>query len=158
MPYKDPIKYKEYQRAYHAAYRVAHPPKHDPEYQALWRAAHPEYHAAWRATHPEQRVKSNAKWYAAHPTYHAEWNARHKEQGAARTAIRRARKLGQFVERVYKSIVFDRDGGLCGICQEAVDPQDWHLDHIKPLSRGGEHSYKNTQVSHPVCNMRKGCA
>jgi hypothetical protein len=70
-------------------------------------------------------------------------------------AVRRARKRNQFVENVYRSKVFKRDAGICGICHEAVDPLDWHLDHVRPLARGGEHSYANTQVSHPVCNQRK---
>jgi 5-methylcytosine-specific restriction endonuclease McrA len=30
-----------------------------------------------------------------------------------------------------------------------------HLDHIKPLSRGGHHTYENTQVLCRRCNMRK---
>lgn len=25
-----------------------------------------------------------------------------------------------------------------------------------PISKGGEHSYANTQVSHLICNIRKG--
>jgi 5-methylcytosine-specific restriction endonuclease McrA len=25
-----------------------------------------------------------------------------------------------------------------------------------PLALGGEHSYANTQVAHPLCNLRKG--
>jgi 5-methylcytosine-specific restriction endonuclease McrA len=73
-------------------------------------------------------------------------------------ATRRARKRGQFVEKVYRSKVFRRDAGICGICHEAVDPLNWHLDHIQPLARGGEHSYANTQVAHPACNQRKSAS
>jgi 5-methylcytosine-specific restriction endonuclease McrA len=51
--------------------------------------------------------------------------------------------------------VWERDEGVCGICGTAADLSDWHLDHVVPLSKGGEHSYANTQVSHPVCNLRK---
>ena len=52
--------------------------------------------------------------------------------------------------------MFKRDKGRCGICRKKVDPADWHLDHIVPLSRGGEHSYANVQVTHPFCNESKG--
>ena len=34
--------------------------------------------------------------------------------------------------------------------------QPWHVDHVYPLSRGGEHSYRNTQPAHPECNIAKG--
>jgi 5-methylcytosine-specific restriction endonuclease McrA len=29
------------------------------------------------------------------------------------------------------------------------------IDHIKPLSKGGEHSYANTALAHYGCNARK---
>lgn len=81
-----------------------------------------------------------------------------REIRAVHKAIRRARKRDLFVEKVYRPKVFKRDGGICGICHKAVDPANWHLDHIRPLSRGGEHSYANTQVAHPACNQRKSAS
>jgi 5-methylcytosine-specific restriction endonuclease McrA len=81
-----------------------------------------------------------------------------RETRAMHKAVRRARKRNQFVEKVYRSKVFRRDAGICGICREAVDPLDWHLDHVRPLARGGEHSYANTQVAHPSCNHRKSAS
>jgi hypothetical protein len=38
---------------------------------------------------------------------------------------------------------------------DRVDPSDWHLDHIVPISRGGTHEPANVQVSHPRCNQSK---
>jgi 5-methylcytosine-specific restriction endonuclease McrA len=32
----------------------------------------------------------------------------------------------------------------------------FHVDHVVPLARGGEHSYANTQPACPPCNMSKG--
>jgi 5-methylcytosine-specific restriction endonuclease McrA len=75
---------------------------------------------------------------------------------AAAQHRRRARKLKAFVEDVDLAVVFTRDKGICGICSLPVDPDNWHLDHVVPLARGGEHSYENTQVSHPSCNQQKG--
>lgn len=45
--------------------------------------------------------------------------------------------------------------GVCGICGGDVDPGRFHLDHIVPLSKGGAHTYENTQPAHPACNLRK---
>lgn len=36
------------------------------------------------------------------------------------------------------------------------DPMMVSLEHIIPLSRGGEHSYANTALSHLRCNLSKG--
>lgn len=60
------------------------------------------------------------------------------------------------MERVYRSVLFRRDKGRCGLCGKKVDPANWHMDHIVPLSQGGEHSYANMQVAHPFCNVSKG--
>lgn len=69
---------------------------------------------------------------------------------------RRARKRGSFVEHVDLATLWERDGGICHICKKSADRWNWHMDHVIPISRGGEHSYANTAVSHPGCNLRKG--
>lgn len=71
-------------------------------------------------------------------------------------AMLRAAGFDAAVEFVRRSVVWQRDEGVCGICGVAADPDDWHLDHVVSLSRGGSHTYANTQVSHPPCNVRKG--
>lgn len=50
--------------------------------------------------------------------------------------------------------VYARDKGRCGICGITVYG-DFHIDHVIPLSKGGEHSYANVQVAHPKCNQEK---
>lgn len=68
---------------------------------------------------------------------------------------RRARMLGAYVEHVESLVVLERDDGVCGICGGDVDPLDFHVDHIVPISRGGAHAYFNVQPAHPLCNTRK---
>jgi 5-methylcytosine-specific restriction endonuclease McrA len=58
-------------------------------------------------------------------------------------------------ERVYRRDVFERDGGVCHLCDKPVDPAGWALDHVIPISWGGPHCLDNVAVSHPVCNSRK---
>lgn len=74
-----------------------------------------------------------------------------------------ARRRGAMVERFHHLDVFERDGWICGICAGVVDPSLRHphpesasLDHIVPLSAGGDHSAANAQCSHLICNTRKG--
>ena len=76
---------------------------------------------------------------------------------------RRARMKNQFVEDVDANVVYERDGWICQLCLHPVSKiadkrivDVASLDHIIPLSKGGEHSYKNTQLAHLSCNVRKG--
>jgi 5-methylcytosine-specific restriction endonuclease McrA len=75
----------------------------------------------------------------------------------------RIKKFGVEHERVVKLKVYERDGWQCGLCPEPVDPtlayphpMSASLDHVVPISRGGGHTYANTQCSHLECNVRKG--
>jgi len=109
------------------------------------RARKHEYDA--RRASEEGRAKKRL-YYAANRerlcAKYRDWNAN-----------RRARRVNQFIEPVDRLVLFERDAGLCGICKEPVGP-DFQVDHVVPLAKGGEHSYANTQVAHPVCNNRKG--
>lgn len=68
----------------------------------------------------------------------------------------RARRYGSDPEMVYRSEVWDRDCGVCYLCNLPADPTGWHLDHVIPLAAGGLHKMSNVAVTHPTCNLRKG--
>lgn len=76
---------------------------------------------------------------------------------------RKAKLRAAFVEKVDPFMVFDRDKWRCRMCQQptpktlrgTTHDNAPELDHIKPLSRGGEHSYRNTQCLCRKCNSRK---
>jgi 5-methylcytosine-specific restriction endonuclease McrA len=60
-------------------------------------------------------------------------------------------------------VVGERDGWLCGLCEAPVDvdarwpdPRSASIDHVVPVSVGGEHTYGNVQLAHLACNMSKG--
>ena len=173
MAYKDP----EQQRAYKAVYDAAHRAE-NAAYNAAYRASHREelaaYNAAYNTAHREETAVYNAAYYATRReerlAYNAAYRASHREETvsynsayakanpdkrADMQATRRARKADAFIEAIDRQIVFARDQGACGICRIEVEPANWHLDHVIPLSKGGLHSYDNVQVSHPSCNLRK---
>jgi 5-methylcytosine-specific restriction endonuclease McrA len=56
---------------------------------------------------------------------------------------------------IKRSLLWERDMGICHICNEAADRNYWHLDHIIPIARGGTHTWDNVAVSHPACNLSK---
>ena len=60
-----------------------------------------------------------------------------------------------FVENVNPMIVYERDNWICQLCNKSVSKifdrkivDIASLDHIIPISKGGEHSYANTQLAH----------
>lgn len=77
---------------------------------------------------------------------------------------RRAARRGVSADYFTDVEIFERDGWRCHICRKAVrraprsrmDPDRATLDHIWPLSKGGEHSRENVACAHLRCNLAKG--
>ena len=93
-----------------------------------------DYMREWRRANPDRwrRVATNAK------------------------ARRRSRAEGVGVERFRRESIFVRDRGLCAYCGLGLDPANWHLDHVVPLSKGGAHTRANSAAACPSCNRKKG--
>lgn len=78
-------------------------------------------------------------------------------------AVSRARRLGaKVIEPFDRETVFERDDWTCYLCRlpvlretSAFDPASATVDHVKPLSRGGEHSVRNARTAHLRCNSAK---
>ena len=76
-----------------------------------------------------------------------------KAKRAANDHVRRARLRGGAVEKVSVLELIKRDAGVCQICGGEGDGGDkWSIDHIIPISKGGEHTYANTRLAHMKCN------
>ena len=87
-------------------------------------------------------------------------------QGAydwATDAMRRAERSGaSVIERFDRLQVFERDGWTCRRCGRTTDPDTSPfdpvsptVDHVVPLSKGGEHSLRNAQTLCLGCNSSK---
>lgn len=80
-----------------------------------------------------------------------------------KTSKRRATLRNARVEHVDVFSVFERDGWRCHLCgrntprklRGTTDPRAPELDHIVPLAKGGEHSYRNTACACRACNGAK---
>lgn len=116
----------------------------------------------WRIDNPElrqQQVDRMKDKYQDNPPTAEQLRYKYKRSLEAHligNSRRRARQLNQFIEDVDPRIVYEMHGGMCGICKEFVPQDDFEVDHVIPLSKGGMHGYVNVQPSHPDCNRKKG--
>ncbi|NDD55670.1 HNH endonuclease [bacterium] len=76
---------------------------------------------------------------------------------------RRARMHNAQIEQVDPLMIAKRDKYKCHICRKRVnmdlDVQDIYsptMDHLIPISLGGDHTYANIRLAHRICNSRKG--
>jgi hypothetical protein len=80
----------------------------------------------------------------------------------------RALKNGGKHKYYTRQHIFDRDGYDCYLCNTPVDltaphvqgQPGWerypHIEHVHPLSKGGDDTLENVKIAHAECNIRKG--
>jgi len=75
-------------------------------------------------------------------------------------SIRRQTKLAG--TRISHDEIAERDGYICHLCHDVVDmtlPRTHRygatLDHLTPLSLGGEDTKENVKLAHWICNIRR---
>lgn len=110
------------------------------------------------------------------------WKAAQRREGHKET-VRAARKRielrrenrikvnGEIDKDISLKRLFRRDNGICHICGKSCDYEDYtrsdkgafiagklypSIDHVKPLSHGGTHTWDNIRLAHMVCNAYKG--
>lgn len=84
---------------------------------------------------------------------------------------RRAREKSSIIDKdITLQKVFEIDNGICYLCGKPCNKDDiqqiegcWvagptypSIEHVVPLARGGEHSWKNVRLAHMKCNLKKG--
>lgn len=108
--------------------------------------------------------------YALNPSYFKEKNNRNlnKEKKLARWRKREALRLGNSHSPYSFAEVIEKYGAICHICKKEIDlnlprkcgENGWemgiHLDHVIPISKGGNDSLNNIRPSHAICNLKKG--
>lgn len=123
-------------------------------------AANPERFADYQRRYladPDNRARRNStrnvwrrKRYASDPNFRADHIAKSLERYALK---RGARDAG---ERFSLDEIFERDAARCHLCGKRVARSDASMDHIIPVSLGGEHSRANVALAHLSCNCAKG--
>ncbi|GGY88658.1 HNH endonuclease [Streptomyces nitrosporeus] len=110
--------------------------------------------------HGERLRESARRWYVGNPGYKARWRNKNPERYRAlarhHSAVRRARKAATTViSFTHDDMLADwEDHDLYG-CVFCGGPFE-EIEHILPLSRGGEHSLANIVPSCVDCNRGAG--
>jgi 5-methylcytosine-specific restriction endonuclease McrA len=98
---------------------------------------------------------------------HRIYRENNPDLGRANVRKRRARRAGNGVEVYTELQVLETYGTDCHICSGPVDLNNarrvghpgWetglHIDHVIPISKGGQDSLANVRPSHGQCNLKK---
>lgn len=142
---------REVRNAYNRAYSIRNRERLTAQAKA-WRARNPgvtnaRHRAYWKKV-PEKFRGWQRKWVS-------------RNRGVVRSydAKRRARELAATIDATaaqwFYAIIHNQDVLTCAYCQQTVTPKNAHVDHIIPVSRGGEHGPNNFCIACPECNQSK---
>ena len=157
-------------KEYHRRYREENSEKIRESHRA-WRIANAESLAEKKREHYQENIDHYREYKREYHRKNADrltaktiqWQKDNPEKTHMKNQRRRSRVREAFVEDVGPSVVLSRDGWVCHICGDAIDPKfkspdvmSWSIDHVIPLAKGGAHEYKNCKAAHRGCNSRKG--
>ncbi len=116
----------------------------------------------------ERELAKNREWVEENREKRREINRRYNRSKKGRLrdkkkrSIRAAREKCSIVEDIHPIEIFERDDYICQLCGKPIDPikkypdlMSASIDHIIPVSLGGNHTYDNLQAAHFLCNARK---
>ena len=100
-------------------------------------------------------------------TYNRKSYQKNPSKAIIRSRNRKIKMMGNGTAPYTLEQVLDKYGAVCYLCEVAIDlslPRKigidgWemglHLDHIIPVSKGGQDSLDNVAPTHAICNLNK---
>jgi hypothetical protein len=120
---------------------------------------------------PELSRQKSREQYAKNPeksrSYAKKWRKENPEQRRVQEHTRRARENAVYSEPYTDADVLALYGSDCHLCGLSIDLEaprmnhyeGWqlglHIDHVIPISWGGEDTLRNVKPSHGLCNLQK---
>lgn len=99
----------------------------------------------WQKANPEKKREIYRRYRKANPEKMRELKHRRRAHKHNADGIHTAEDI---------QAQYDRQKGKCFWCKAKVK-DDYHVDHVIPLSRGGRDSRENLVISCPHCNISK---
>lgn len=150
-------------KAFGVAWRAENAEKNKAK-NAAWNKANPdklrEYSKKWAKENPEKVKEQYAKWRANNEEYVKErlkvWQQNNPDTVKIYNQNRRALKIanGGTLSKGLEKKLFKLQKGKCACCGHSLG-DDYHLDHIMPLSLGGANTDDNMQLLRSLCNLQK---
>ena len=114
-------------------------------YYLLNAEARRDYSTSYRRTNPDDAKRRVREWTRAHPEATRVYQARRRSaKSASQSNYTRSDVLNLFLKQK----------GKCVGCLRRIT-KGYHVDHVKPLSRGGSNAANNIQLLCQPCNQRK---
>lgn len=103
--------------------------------------------AKYRANNREKITKAKHKYYQENKMIY-------RLQNQKRKALKK--QVGGALSKGIAEKVLALQKGKCRICKSKLIAKNFHLDHIVPISKGGQNIDSNIQILCPTCNLSKG--
>jgi 5-methylcytosine-specific restriction endonuclease McrA len=119
------------------------------------------YRRQWREKNKDKKSAQDAQWQRDNPDRVKQRNRRWQEKNkdAVRSFTRNYRAKKRAAEGFHTGedikALFDRQRGLCACGCGASIESGYDVDHIIPVSRGGDNWPSNLQLLTPTCNKSK---
>ena len=142
-------------RAYNSANREKVREKH-----AIYYKNNIEKRKKYIQENREKILEQLKEYYKSHKDSKIEYTKRHKEENRIKYRLyentRRSRKAnsdGSLSQNIAAKLMLLQQN-KCAICKKQLG-NDYHIDHIMPLSLGGANTDDNVQLLHSSCNLKK---
>jgi 5-methylcytosine-specific restriction endonuclease McrA len=112
----------------------------------LYRARDKVYQQAYRKRHPERRREIGKRWRQNHPD---------RKRADTLNRIARLKKAEGSYTPDDVARIYEQQKGCCAYCGKPVN-DNYHVDHVIPISRGGTNYPENLAIACPFCNDSKG--
>lgn len=152
--------------------------KKHPDYDNEWHAKHKNYDRdRWRKIRGTKQYERDCvicgkhftTFFPKEVTCSKECSLQYRRRFRNRR-FRAMKETGNYDFSISLEKLILRDNGICHLCGEKIDLQDYYIknnskcaglrypsiDHIKPISKGGEHTWENVKLAHMQCNAKKG--
>lgn len=107
----------------------------------------------WAASNPEKRRENVRKsWHKCRKANLAKFREDARVREHKRRALKASIKSTHDPEEIWQML--EDQNHLCAYCETPLFG-NYHIEHMIPLSRGGENDWTNIAISCPFCNLSK---